>query len=264
LSSLRKYGGVLLAFAAMAGMVAMLGRAQPQAAPGAAPGAAPATAMNRNLVVIDPAHGGPDAGATLGDHVLEKDVTLALAARLRQTLTAAGFTVVATRDTDSPLSPTTDQRAETANRARPVACVVIHATGSGSGVHVYTSALPPSQPENDADADTDAAAFVPVPWDAAQAGSVAQSLRLAGDLNAALGKANLPAVVGRAHVKPLDNMTCPAVALEMAPLLASGDSTPVTDPGYQQRVADTVAAALKIWRTHAEPAADAAPGGSAQ
>lgn len=249
----------------MVGMVAMLGHAQPQAGGGAAPATASATGMNRNLVVIDPAHGGSDAGATLGDHVLEKDVTLALAARLRQTLTAAGFTVVATRDTDSPLSPTTDQRAETANRAHPMACIVIHATGSGSGVHLYTSALPPSQPENDADADAGGeAAFVPVPWDAAQAGSVAQSLRLAGDLNAALGKANLPAVVGRAHVKPLDNMICPAVAVEMAPLLASGDSTPVTDPGYQQRVADTVAAGLKTWRTHAEPAADAVPGGSAQ
>lgn len=247
----------------MVGMVAMLGHAQPQAGGGAAPATASATGMNRNLVVIDPAHGGSDAGATLGDHVLEKDVTLALAARLRQTLTAAGFTVVATRDTDSPLSPTTDQRAETANRAHPVACVVIHATGSGSGVHLYTSALPPSQPEDDAGGDA-AAAFTPVPWDTAQAESVEQSLRLAGDLNAALGNANLPAAVGRAHVKPLDNVMCPAVALEMAPLLADGDSTPVTDAGYQQRVADTVAAGLKTWRTHAEPAADAVPGGSAQ
>jgi N-acetylmuramoyl-L-alanine amidase len=57
---------------------------------------------------------------------------------------------------------------------------------------------------------------------------------------------------------------CPAVALELAPLLAGGDSTPVTDAGYQQRVADTVAAGLKTWRTHAEPAPEAAPGGSAQ
>ncbi len=205
--------------------------------------------MNHNLVVLDPAHGGTDPGSTVGDHVLEKDVTLAVAARLRVALTAAGFTVVSTRDADGPDPLPSDQRAEIANRAHAVACVVLHATAIGSGVHVYTSMLPPSAPEGDA-----SSGFVPVPWDMAQAPSVDQRLHLASDLRAELGAESLPVMVGRAPVRPLDNMMCPAVAIEIAPLGAAGSTpTPVTDADYQQRVAATVTAALKTWRSHAEP-----------
>jgi N-acetylmuramoyl-L-alanine amidase len=217
-----------------------------------------APSVIRNLILLDPAHGGPDSGATLGDRILEKDVNLAFAARLRAALTSAGFTVISTRDADPADLITTDQRADTANRAHPVACIVLHATATGSsGVHLYTSTLQPAS-END---DTSfAPAFVPIPWDTAQAGSVQQSLRLAGDLSAVLGRASLPALTGQAPLRPLDNLICPAVALELAPLVVAGsDATPVTDTGYQQRVASTVAAALKTWRDQAYP-----PPGSAQ
>lgn len=249
---------MLLVPLAIAGIVVLVCHAQPQT------NSAPA-GINKNLVVIDPAHGGPDAGATLADQVLEKDVALALAARLRTALTAAGFTVVATRDADPTAPLTTDQRAETANRAHALACLVVHATGAGSGVHLYTSALPAqddSAQSADAAAGGDAAVgFAPVPWETAQSASVAQSTHLATDLNAALTAAGLPAVTGRAHLKPLDNLTCPAVAIEIAPLLASGESTPPTDADYQRRVAETLASAAKSWRTHADsPAAPPATG----
>jgi N-acetylmuramoyl-L-alanine amidase len=208
--------------------------------------------MNHNVVVLDPAHGGADSGAKLGDQLLEKDVTLALAARLRTTLTAAGFTVVSTREADSFNPPTNDQRAETANRARTVACLVIHATGTGSGIHLYASTLDPKNPPAAGDD------FEATPWDSAQAESVTQSLHLESDLNAALGTANLPVVMGRAAVKPLDNLTCPAVAVEVAPLgVAGGDATAVTDANYQQRVAEALTRALQSWRTHADPPATA-------
>ena len=150
---------------------------------------------------------------------------------------------------------TNDERAEIANRAHSLACLVIHATASGPGVHLYTSALQP--PEEDSSSNlllTPRAAFVPVPWEMAQAASVSQSLRLASDLSAALGKANLPVVSGREPVRPLDNLECPAVAIELAPLpVAGSDATPVTDAEYQQRVAATLTAALQAWRGHVDP-----------
>jgi N-acetylmuramoyl-L-alanine amidase len=206
--------------------------------------------MNHNLVIIDPAHGGPDAGTTLDKNVPEKFTTLALAGRLRNALSSAGFTVVSTRDADSSDPLTTDQRAETANRGHAVACIVLHATNTGAGVHVYTSSLQPSEP------DDSTRGFIPVSWDSAQAAFVTQSQRLAGDLSAAFAKWKLPARTGKASVRPLDNVMCPAVAIEIAPLRgASGDSTPDTDPGYQQHVADAVASALRAWRTHADPPA---------
>jgi N-acetylmuramoyl-L-alanine amidase len=206
--------------------------------------------MNHNLVIIDPAHGGPDTGTTLDKNVPEKFTTLALAGRLRNALSSAGFTVISTRDADSSDPLTTDQRAETANRAHAVACIVLHATSTGAGVHVYTSSLQQYQP------DDSTPAFVPVSWDTAQATFVNQSLRLANDLSAAFAKGNLPLQTGKASVRPLDNMMCPAIAVEIAPLAAaSGDATPDTDANYQQHVADALASALRTWRTHADPPA---------
>lgn len=248
----RKVAAVLIAALAVAVAAAFTLRAQPQGQTLNPTQALPpaASEMNRNLVVLDPAHGGQDVGATLGDKILEKDVTLAIVARLRAAMTAAGFTVVATRDADSATPLTSDQRAEIANRAHALACLVIHATASGSGVHLYTSALqPPDADEGAGSPSTSPTAFVPVPWDMAQAGSVSQSLRLVSDLSAALGKANLPVVAGREPVRPLDNMECPAVAIELAPLPAAGSvPTPVTDGNYQQRIAGTLTTALQAWR----------------
>jgi len=248
----RKFAAVVVAALAGAAAAAFYVRAQPQgqtSRPAQAQTAA-TSQRNRNLVVLDPAHGGQDAGATLGDRILEKDVTLAIAARLRATLTAAGFTVVSTREADSATPLTSDQRAEIANRAHALACLVIHATASGSGLHLYTSTLQPMNVDSDQTYPGNSpTAFVAVPWEMAQAASVTESLRLAGDLRVALGKANLPAISGREPVPPLDDMECPAVAIELAsqPVVGS-DATPVTDANYQQRVAVTLTTVLQVWR----------------
>jgi len=210
------------------------------------PPAAPTT--NRSLIFLDPAHGGADSGATLGDHILEKDVTLAFATRLRSALTSAGFTVVTTRDADpsDPLTP--DQRAETANRSHAAACIVLHATAVGSGVHVYTSTLEPALPE---DADS-SSAYVPVPWETAQASFVDQSRSLADILKTALAKASLPALTGQAPLRPLDNLMCPAVAVEIAP--NAGTAAPANDSDYQQHIAFALTTALQKWRDQLAPA----------
>ena len=93
-----------------------------------------------------------------------------------------------------------------------------------------------------------------------QAASVSQSLRLAADVSSALAKGNLPTLVGKAAIRPLDNLTCPAVAIELAPLRAAGgDATTVTNSDYQQRVIGALTAALQTWRGHADPLAQAAP-----
>jgi N-acetylmuramoyl-L-alanine amidase len=210
--------------------------------------AAPAqtAAFNRDLIVLDPAHGGANMGAQIADHVLEKDITLAMALRLRSLLAARGFTVVLTREGDATLS--TDQRAELANRAHAVACLVLHATASGSGVHLATSTLNTAVTANPG---------APVPWDEAQAAFLPQSERLVDQIAAAMSRSQLPMVVDQAALRPLDNLQCPALAVELAPLASgvsgSSDATPVTDPAYQQRVGEAIAGALILWRTQARP-----------
>jgi N-acetylmuramoyl-L-alanine amidase len=208
--------------------------------------------VNRNLIFLDPAHGGTDDGAHIGEHTLEKDITLALASRIRTVLLSENITVLTTRETDAtstpvdPLTPaqSNDSRAGIANHAHPSACVLLHATGSGIGVHVITSDLDPLDP-------TDLTPNRPVPWETAQAGSISQSLRLASDMATSLSRAGLPVHLTRSSVRPINSLTCPAVAVEMAPLGSA--TTPVSDPTYQARVAQAVATALLFWRTQADP-----------
>ena len=198
------------------------------------------------LIVLDPAHGGSETGAMFGN-VAEKDVTLALASRIRGALTSSGFAVVSTREANPGDLLTTDQRAETANRTHPLACIVLHATTTGSGVHVYTSPLQPPVP--DASSPDSPPNFAPIPWETAQSKFVAQSLSLASTLTASLNKDHLPALSAQASVRPLDNLMCPAIALELAPLLAANaGSTPPTDATYQQQLATTLTNALRTWR----------------
>ena len=89
------------------------------------------------LVVLDAAHGGTSTGARFSSGALEKDINLNFSVRLRSTLSAHGIGVVITRDIDQDIPSTA--RAETANGASAAACILIHATATGSGVHLYTS-----------------------------------------------------------------------------------------------------------------------------
>ncbi len=193
---------------------------------------------SRNVILLDPAHGGDDTGAQLPNNALEKEVTLAFATRLKPLLIAAGFTVLTTHDTDADLS--TEIRAGIANHARAIACLTIHATSSGTGIHIATSSLPddPNPPHN------------PIPWDTAQTASLSQSLRLANELGVALDQAKLSILLIRTSTPPLDNLTCPATAIELAPL---NPQTPVTDTAYQQQAAQAIVTALISYRTHNTP-----------
>ncbi len=209
--------------------------------------------FNRNVIVIDPSHGGTDVGSRVGDSVLEKDVDLQFAFKLRSLLQARGFTVVLTRDVDTatlpdkPDSPLTlDTRAGLANRQQAVACLLLHATGSGHGAHLYTSELTsvPAEP-------------YAAPWLTAQNGWVSQSLVLQQQIGKALTRASIPLVASRASVRPVDSLTCPALVIELAPETSNAAS--VNSDDYQQRVASAIATALIFWQNSAQPPPRLAP-----
>jgi N-acetylmuramoyl-L-alanine amidase len=190
----------------------------------------------RYAVVLDAAHGGTDLGAQLSASLDEKAYVLALTRQLHALLNARSIPVILTRDADVPISG--DQRAQSMNHAHAAACLSVHATTVGNGVHLFTSSLPPSA------ASGGQRSFVP--WKTAQAGYITQSLRLESELNTALSQAQIPVLMGRTTLMPLESATCPAVAIEIAPLNAN---TPVTDQKYQQQIIDALAAALTQWRT---------------
>jgi N-acetylmuramoyl-L-alanine amidase len=91
------------------------------------------------VVVIDAGHGGHDRGGIPGQRVAEKDMTLDVAQRLRNVLSASGYRVVMTRDSDVfvPL-PT---RVAIANSYRNAIFVCIHFNAtqrrSAGGIETY-------------------------------------------------------------------------------------------------------------------------------
>jgi len=201
------------------------------------PSAPPPPVQPRFQVVLDAAHGGSDTGARLGDRLLEKDVVLALSVGLRSILSARGIAVTTTRESDANL--TAVNRAEAANHAVAAACISLHATATGSGVHLFTSSLAATQPGS---------RFLP--WQTAQSGSITQSLRLSSEINSAMAHAQVPVSLGRTSIEPLDSFACPAVAVEVAPLAAVKGSpgAPLSDASYQARIVDALAGAIQQWR----------------
>jgi len=251
----RTYAAVLLVALASAAAAAFLhAQTQPQPpvpATAAPPSQVPQPAVRptppqpaRAVIFLDPAHGGTETGASLGNNMAEKEVVLAFAQRLRAALASANLSVITTRDSDLATPLPTDQRAEAANRAHALACIVIHATASGTGVHLYTSSLPPA-PLNDTSGTDATTRFAPTPWESAQTGFVDQSHKLSDVLKATLAKASLPVITGNAPLRPLDNLMCPAVAVEIAPNSAAVSAS---DNTYQQQIVFAVATAMQMWR----------------
>jgi N-acetylmuramoyl-L-alanine amidase len=198
------------------------------------PASPPVHQQPRFLVVIDIAHGGTDSGARLSTKLLEKDYVLGLAGRLRSALVSHGITVLSDRESDTTISAV--DRAQFANRTPAAACISLHATASGNGVHLFTSSL----------SEIPLVRFLP--WDTAQGAYVDQSLRFSSEFDTAMTAAEIPVTLGRTAIQPLDNFTCPAVAVEIAPLSRSGHITPLSDAGYQNQVVAALAAAVEHWQ----------------
>ncbi len=218
---------------------------KPDLPPLPAPPANHLTVQPAFSVVIDAAHGGSNTGARIASNIAEKDITLALSSHLRAALAAQGVAVVMTRESDA--DPPASQRAGIANHALASACLILHATATGTGVHLFTSSLAPIT----LTASASPAAPSLVPWQTAQVAWVTRSLRLSSEINSALGQAGLPTTLGVASVAPLDNLACPAVAVEIAPLASSAanQALPISDSKYQQRITDALASAIMEWRT---------------
>lgn len=194
----------------------------------------------RFLVVVDASHGGPERGAALSNEIGEKDVTLALARRLRNELQLRGVQTVMVRENDAEVA--LDDRAVLANTSHATVYVTLHAAVLGSGVRIYTSMLAPAEAET--------ASFQP--WESAQASHVESSRMLSSAVAAELGKRRIVAASLAAPVRPLNNVTAAAIAVEVTP--PSGDVRSINSASYQQQVAAAVATAVWQARLQVEPA----------
>ncbi|UPL48881.1 N-acetylmuramoyl-L-alanine amidase [Hymenobacter sublimis] len=88
-------------------------------------------------VALDPGHGGTNVGATGASGVREKDLTLAIALKLRRELEQAGARVLMTRKTDATVD--NGDRVLLLRRLNPDVLVSIHVNSSGSAAAQGTS-----------------------------------------------------------------------------------------------------------------------------
>jgi N-acetylmuramoyl-L-alanine amidase len=218
---------------------------------------------NRPVIAIDAGHGGVDPGATAPNGVLEKDITFAFAAILRDKLSAAGrYRVMLTRDQDIfvPL----DERVRRARDAGAELFVSIHAdtisSPQVSGATIYTG--------SERATDGEAASLAERENAADQAGGLGGSSPGRGDRHPpgahAAGDARLlPALLGlllrdlssvaRVSAQPqreagfrvLRTPDLPSVLVELGYLSNARDLDLMLSPEWRNRTAAAMASAVE-------------------
>lgn len=204
-----------------------------QQLPPTAPSAAPAPQLNppvlvpAGTVVLDPGHGGADAGARGSTGILEKDVVISLAQLLRAALERQGLRVVLTRQTHE--APSYDDRAATANAYRGALVITLHAssTGAPGTARAYYCAVIPAAPEpamaTAAKLEEKQEAPPPKPtgllrWEEAQQVHLNASRRLAESVQAQIKQKldKSEAAPASAALRDLRSVNAPAIAVELA------------------------------------------------
>ncbi len=210
-----------------------------------APGApAPANASSK-LIVIDPGHGGADAGAA-HNGLTEKTLTFDIAQRLKTLLLAQGWTVRLTRDTDiDPVSPEnlarmrTDGRPNADDRAYlQTRCDIANLGGARLFISIHINSAPST-----------AAAGSTFYWYKPQDAALAQALErsvipLAGTRDDGTRHENFYVV---------RHTTMPAVLVETAFITNPGDVALLRTPSFLQNVAQGLANGVKAYTGAAQP-----------
>jgi N-acetylmuramoyl-L-alanine amidase len=187
-------------------------------------------APRRYFAVVDASHGGDDHGETLSNTLLEKDITVALARSLRKQLESRGITTLVLRDSDANLP--IDQRAVFANADHAAIYIAVHASSAGHGVRVYTGLLPYGEDDHGPFRS----------WTTAQHSALPLSQSTATAVSGELQKRQVPVRALASPLRPLNNVTGPAIAIEVAPQAA--DVAQLTAPDYQELVTSAVASAI--------------------
>jgi N-acetylmuramoyl-L-alanine amidase len=190
------------------------------------------------VIVLDPAHGGTDAGARGESGPVEKDVVLQFARAIRVELVRQGYRVALTRDDDS--NPSYDDRAAFANSYHDAILISLHVSSTGTPrtarayfYQFWTPFAPQSKspaadglsndPSNALPSAAPAGSPRLVPWIEAQRSYADVSHRLADQLQIQLAQSfsGSPALSVGVAIRGLRSVAAPAVAIEISSVAAS-------------------------------------------
>ena len=232
-----------------------------------APGSAPPPERRQAafVVVIDPGHGGEEDGARGPSGLLEKDVTLDVARRLRSRLQSeSGAEVILTRDDDRTIG--LDERAAIANHAQADLFLSIHANSSrrddarGSETYFLSNQATDDEARAVAALENNAlrlnqgvqgqSGLEMVLWDLAQSAHLKASSNLAETiqdrLNDALGVRNRG--IKQAPFRVLMGATMPAVLVEIAFISSPEEERRLREASFKDQIAEAIADSIRHFR----------------
>ncbi len=179
-------------------------------------------------ILLDPGHGGSDAGAVSAGGIKEKDLNLALAGFLEKELKKLGFQVIMTRTTDKNVSLA--DRAEMAVRCRAQLLVSLHHNSSArnpDAAGMETFALKSETPQESA-----------MSRPAHRLAFLIQQEQ--SGLNTSPGRG-----VKHARFKVLRSAGCPAVLVEAGFISNPAELKKCASSEYQRLLAQTIARAVR-------------------
>ena len=218
-------------------------------------------------VVIDPGHGGEETGTQGTRGTLEKEITLAVARRLRTLIESRlGLKVFLTREDDRTMS--LDDRAAYANNHRADVFISIHANSAVrptvKGAEVYYLTVERADEEARKRADENVTtlpalgggsrAIDLILWETAQARYLEQSAALAGYVEQSL-RARIdmsPRAVQQAPFRVLVGANMPAALVEIGYLSNAEQEAQIATAAYQEQVALALLDALSKFRQFLE------------
>ena len=235
---------------------------------------AAASVAGLRTVVIDPGHGGDEAGARGARGTLEKDITLAVARRLKAGIESRlGSRVLLTRDDDRTVP--LDERAALANNNKADAFISLHANASAggitSGAEVFYLNLERHAEEARRMAEAERASM-PVfgggtrdidvmLWEMAQARYIEQSARLASLVEQELRRAipMSPQPVQQGPFRVLVGANMPAVLVELGYLSNPAQEQLLRSRDFPGRAAQALLAAIVRFDAGLRSSASSAP-----
>lgn len=208
---------------------------------------------SRNVIVLDPGHGGADLGVHPSTELLEKTLTLALAQQIKTILESeSAYKVVITRQSDTPVAIV--QRTALANSFHAEVFVSLHFGGSydpemrGGHVYYYSEAVSdsPAAKENSSAGTTASSGPALTSWNVAQLSLVPRSQALAARLQAKLNEvfAMPDTQVGAHQFLVLQGSISPAVILEAGYLSNPDEAKFLADAKNLKRISGAIAAGI--------------------
>jgi N-acetylmuramoyl-L-alanine amidase len=211
-------------------------------------------------IVLDPGHGGEDAGTRGRNGTIEKDLVLALARRLKTGIESRfGFRVLLTRDGDENVP--VDRRTSLANNNKADLFISLHANASvrpeARGAQVMSLALEDYRRRSDAVGTS--AAPVPLvgggsrmidamPWDLAQLPFAESSAAMAGIAARHLGERGVPLFARPVATLPLRSLVganMPAILVEAGFLSNAEDERLLTDAERSDAIVEALLATIE-------------------